>query len=304
MLGVLAAQYPLVRATFDEASTVLGFDLWRLAAEGPAETLNATQNTQPAMLAAGIAVWRVWRERGGPLPDNVCGHSLGEFSALVCAQALDFRSAIALVQFRGRIMQEAVPAGEGAMAAILGLTDEQVQVTCAEAAQGQVVEAVNYNSPGQVVIAGHAAAVTRAVAAAKAHGAKHAIVLRVSVPAHSSLMREAAVKLQQRLADTEVNRPKIRYVSAVDATAHQDPQDIRQTLVKQLASPVHWSQTVRAINATRQSGAATMLECGPGKVLTGLNKRIERGSAVNYLCMEDQDSISIALAAVQGTTHA
>jgi [acyl-carrier-protein] S-malonyltransferase len=302
MLGALAVHSPLVRATFDEASTVLGFDLWQMVAEGPPETLNATENTQPAMLAAGVAVWRVWQERGAPRADIVSGHSLGEFTALVCASALRFQDAIALVHFRGRIMQEAVPAGTGAMAAVLGLSDDEVQAVCTEAAAGEIVEPVNFNSPGQVVIAGHAAAVQRAVAIAKAHGSKHAVLLRVSVPAHSSLMRDAARRLEARLESTAIEAPAIRYVSAVDALVHTEPQDIRATLVRQLASPVRWSQTVRAINA---QGASSVIECGPGRVLTGLNKRIERRSNTQYAYIEDSESINAALSALQaGGPHA
>lgn len=283
-----------IRDTFAEASAALGYDLWQLVAQGPPERLNSTECTQPALLATGIATWRLWRQRGGPEPEAVCGHSLGEFSALVAAGALDFGVAIGLVAFRGRAMQEAVPAGSGAMAAILGLDDEQVIAACREAAQGGIVEAVNFNSPGQVVIAGARAPVERAIEAAKARGAKRAMALPVSVPAHSSLMGPAAQRLGERLETVDFSKPRIRFVSAVDAAAHDDPADLRRLLVRQLASPVRWTDTVRALAA---SGIGTLVECGPGKVLTGLNRRIERG--LQCLALEDADSLQAALAAAQ-----
>jgi [acyl-carrier-protein] S-malonyltransferase len=301
MLAALAAAAPAVRATFEEASSVLGYDLWELVSEGPAETLNATERTQPAMLAAGVATWRVWRERGGALPAVVSGHSLGEFTALVCAQALGFAQALELVRFRGQVMQEAVPAGSGAMAAILGLDDEAVVAVCREAARGAVVEPVNFNSPGQVVIAGEAAAVQRALEAARVRGAKRTLLLPVSVPSHSSLMRAAGERLKERLARLEVRPPQIRYVSAVDAQAHELPDDLRDILVRQLSSPVRWTQTLRALSA---GGVAQVIECGPGKVLTGLNRRIERGTQVSFLALEDPASLEAALTATQGQPHA
>ena len=300
MLGALSAAQPAVQATFAQASEVLGYDLWRLTSAGPAEDLNATERTQPAMLAAGVATWRTWQARGGALPTLVSGHSLGEFTALVCAGALDFAPAIALVRYRGELMQAAVPAGSGAMAAILGLDDEAVEAACREAAQGEVVEPANYNSPGQVVIAGAAAAVQRAIGAAKARGAKRAVLLPVSVPSHSSLMQGAAVRLQERLAALEVRVPKIRYVSAVDARPHEDPQEIRALLVRQLSSPVRWSQTLSALSA----GLAQVIECGPGKVLTGLNRRIEKRADLTFLALEDPASLDAALAATHGAAHA
>ena len=300
MLGALSAAQPAVQATFAQASEVLGYDLWRLASAGPAEDLNATERTQPAMLAAGVATWRTWQARGGALPALVSGHSLGEFTALVCAGALDFAPAIALVRCRGELMQAAVPAGSGAMAAILGLDDEAVEAACREAAQGEVVEPANYNSPSQVVIAGAAAAVQRAIGAAKARGAKRAVLLPVSVPSHSSLMQGAAVRLQERLAALEVGVPKIRYVSAVDARPHEDPHDIRALLVRQLSSPVRWSQTLSALSA----GLAQVIECGPGKVLTGLNRRIEKRADLTFLALEDPPSLDAALAATHGAAHA
>jgi len=300
MLGALAAAQPAVQATFAQASEVLGYDLWQLTSAGPAEDLNATERTQPAMLAAGVATWRTWQARGGALPALVSGHSLGEFTALVCAGALDFAPAIALVRCRGELMQAAVPAGSGAMAAILGLDDAAVEAACREAAQGEVVEPANYNSPGQVVIAGAAAAVQRAIGAAKARGAKRAVLLPVSVPSHSSLMQGAAVRLQERLAALEVRVPKIRYVSAVDARPHEDPQEIRALLVRQLSSPVRWSQTLSALSA----GLAQVIECGPGKVLTGLNRRIEKRADLTFLALEDPASLDAALAATHGAAHA
>jgi [acyl-carrier-protein] S-malonyltransferase len=301
MLAALAAAAPTVRATFDEASAVLGYDLWQLVSEGPEAALSATERTQPAMLAAGVATWRVWRERGGALPAIVSGHSLGEFSALACAQVLGFAQAVELVRFRGQLMQEAVPAGSGAMAAVLGLDDEAVVALCREAARGAVVEPVNFNSPGQVVIAGEAAAVQRALEAASVRGARRTLLLPVSVPAHSSLMRAAGERLRERLAALEVRPPRIRYVSAVDAQAHERPDDIRDLLVRQLSSPVRWTQTLRAVSA---GAIAQVIECGPGKVLTGLNRRIERGAQVSFLALEDPASLEAALTATQGQSRA
>jgi [acyl-carrier-protein] S-malonyltransferase len=300
MLSPLAAIEPLVQSTFAEASAVLGYDLWELCQTGPEADLNSTERTQPAMLAAGVAVWRVWRQRGGPAPMMVAGHSLGEFTALVCAEALDFRAAIDLVHFRGQAMQAAVPAGEGAMAAVLGLDDADVEMACAEAAQGEIVEAVNFNAPGQVVIAGHAAAVARAIAACKARGAKRAIELPVSVPAHSRLMQPAAQHLKQRLAAIEVRAPRFQYRSAVDGAAHADPAQIRALLAVQLARPVRWTETIRQIVA---AGATKIIECGPGKVLTGLNRRIERNKDIVIQAIEDDASIDQALRTVDPTSR-
>jgi len=301
MLADLAAAEPQVRATFEEASQVLGYDLWQLVAEGPADALNATERTQPAMLSAGVATWRVWNARGGALPAVLSGHSLGEFTALVCAQALKFPAAVELVRYRGELMQQAVPAGSGAMAAILGLEDAQIEAACAEAAQGAIVEPANFNSPGQVVIAGDAAAVARAIEAARARGAKRAVLLPVSVPAHSSLMRAAAQRLAERLGALDLGRPKIRYVSAVDAAAHEEPEDIRALLVRQLSSPVRWTDTLRAVSV---APIAQVIECGPGKVLTALNRRIERRDGLCFLALEDPASLQAALTATRGDTHA
>jgi [acyl-carrier-protein] S-malonyltransferase len=301
MLGALAAADASIRGTFDEASAVLGFDLWKLVSEGPEEALNATERTQPAMLAAGVATWRVWRARGGALPAVVCGHSLGEFTALVCAQAIPFGATVDLVRFRGQVMQEAVPAGSGAMAAIIGLDDEAIEAACREAAQGAIVEAANFNSPGQVVIAGEKAAVQRAIEAARARGAKRAVALPVSVPSHTSLMRGAAERLRERLRSLEVHAPRIRYLSAVDASAHEQPDEIRELLVRQLSNPVRWSDTLRAVSA---GAIAQVIECGPGRVLTGLNRRIERRANLDFLALEDPASMEAALTATRGGSHA
>ena len=296
MLAALTARYPSAAQCFERASSALGFDLARLVAHGPEERLNATEFTQPAMLVAGVATWHAWREQGGGAPAVVAGHSLGEFTALVCAQALPFEAAVQLVQFRGQIMQQAVPEGVGAMAAILGIDDAEVEALCGESSQGEVVQAVNYNSPGQVVIAGHAAAVERAMRLAQERGAKRTLRLPVSVPAHSPLMREAAQKLALRLEQIEVRTPVYRYISAVDTLEHSDPADIRATLVRQLASPVRWTQTVRALLAV----APTLIECGPGKVLTGLTRRIARGA--QCYALEDPDSLAAAVAATSTVT--
>jgi [acyl-carrier-protein] S-malonyltransferase len=252
------------------------------------------------MLTAGVATWQIWVEQGGPQPAMVSGHSLGEFTALVCAGALEFQAAVDLVRFRGQLMQQAVPAGTGAMAAILGLDDAAVEAVCAEAGAGEVVEAVNYNAPGQIVIAGHAAAVERAVTLARARGAKRAITLPVSVPSHSSLMRGAAERLRERLAAVEMRSPRLTYVSAVDAQVHSEPADIRQTLVRQLASPVRWSTTVQALTAR---GASLLVECGPGKVLTGLNRRIERRAEITCLALEDAAAVRMAMQRCKEESH-
>jgi [acyl-carrier-protein] S-malonyltransferase len=248
------------------------------------------------MLAAAVATWRLWHNRGGAEPAIVSGHSLGEFSAFVCAGAIEFGAAIDLVRFRGQVMQEAVPLGTGAMAAILGLEDAEVQQACREAAAGEVVEAANFNSPGQVVIAGQTAAVQRAIEAAKARGAKKAIALPVSVPSHSSLMRGAGQRLSERLASTEIRAPRIQCLSPVDVAPHQEPEQIRTHLGQQLSRPVQWWATVRAIATT---GVGQIIECGPGKVLTALNRRIEKRPGLEYMALEDPASVDAALAATQ-----
>jgi [acyl-carrier-protein] S-malonyltransferase len=305
MLAALAQTDPVVRATFDEASAVLGYDLWRLVQEGPKERLDSTECTQPAMLAAGVATWRLWHDRGGADPTLVSGHSLGEFTAFVCAGAISFGTAIELVRFRGQVMQEAVPQGTGAMAAILGLEDTEVEQACREAAGAEVVEAVNFNSPGQVVIAGQTAAVQRAIEVAKARGAKKALALPISVPSHSSLMRGAGQRLSERLASIEIQAPRIQCLSAVDVAAHDQPAEIRAHLSQQLSRPVQWWATVRAI---AKAGIGQMIECGPGKVLTALNRRIEKRPGLDFMALEDPASVDSALAATraasQGVVHA
>jgi [acyl-carrier-protein] S-malonyltransferase len=292
-VGMLAkfADAAIVRATLAEASEILGYDLAKLVSEGPADDLNATERTQPAMLAAGIAVWRLWQDSKGAMPATVTGHSLGEFTALAAAGAIDFKTCVDLVRFRGQVMQEAVPKGTGSMAALLGLEDAEVEAACAEAAAGAVVEAVNFNAPGQVVIAGEKAAVLRAIDAAKARGAKRAIELPVSVPSHSSLMKAAGERLRDRLANTEIRTPNIRYLSAVDAQEHSSPDDIRALLVRQLSSPVRWTSTVSALTA---SGVTRIVECGPGGVLAGLVKRIEKGRDTQIAALDSPESITAA----------
>jgi [acyl-carrier-protein] S-malonyltransferase len=258
--------------------------------------LNATERTQPAMLAAGVATLRLWRARGGAIPSVVSGHSLGEFTALVCAGALELRSAIDLVRFRGQAMQEAVPLGTGAMAAILGLEEPALDEACREAAQGEVVAPANFNAPGQIAIAGHSAAVQRAIEGAKARGAKRAVLLAVSVPSHTSLMRAASERLAVRLKDVQISEPHIRFISAVDGNPHHDPRDLHDLLVRQLVSPVRWVDTVKALVAT---GISQLIECGPGKVLTGLNRRIEKRDGLELLALEDPASMEAALAATK-----
>jgi [acyl-carrier-protein] S-malonyltransferase len=249
------------------------------------------------MLAAGVAVWRVWRLHGGPEPSHMAGHSLGEFTALVCAGALDFQTAIDVVRFRGQAMQSAVPAGRGAMAAILGLEDAEVEAACAAARAGDVVEAVNYNAPGQVVIAGDAQAVARAIAIAKSKGAKRAVPLPVSVPSHSALMVPAAARLRERLASVQFTAPTTIEVISVDIARHATADGIRDALVRQLHSPVRWSAVIQCIVA---AGAGTVIECGPGKVLTPLNRRIERNKDIRMLAIEDPASLGEALTAIKG----
>ena len=263
-----------VRDTFTEAAEVLGQDLWQLAADGPAEDLNSTVNTQPLMLAAGYAVYRAWREAGGPAPAIVAGHSLGEYTALVVAGVVSLRDALPLVRLRAQAMQDAVPVGTGAMAAILGLDDDAVRAACAESAQGEVVEAVNFNAPSQVVIAGHKAAVERAAAAAKARGAKRAVMLPVSAPFHASLLKPAAERLEQVLTGITFHAPQIPIVNNVDVAVVTDPQLIKAALARQACSPVRW---VEIIQHMARSGVTHVGECGPGKVLAGMTRRIESG---------------------------
>ncbi|MDT8319191.1 MAG: ACP S-malonyltransferase [Xanthomonadales bacterium] len=264
---------PLVREVFDTASEVLGFDLGALVRDGPAERLDQTEFTQPALLAASIATWRAWQSLGGGKPDYLAGHSLGEYSALVAAEAIDFSDAIAVVAARGRHMQSATPAGGGAMAAILGVDDAVLERICEEAAQGQIVSCANFNSPGQVVLAGDREAVQRACVLAGAAGARRAIPLSVSVPSHCALMHPAAAAMQTVLEKVEIRAPRVPVIHNVDAAPHEDPAEIRQVLTEQLKLPVRWSETVRKLAAW---GVTRCVECGPGKVLSGLNRRIAR----------------------------
>ena len=270
----------VVRGTFDEASAILGEDLWQLAAEGPAEAQNLTRNTQPLLLTASVGIWRAWLAAGGAAPAYLAGHSLGEYSALVAAGALAFRDAVPLVRFRADAMQDAVAAGIGAMAAVVGGDDEAIAKACAEAAEGEVVEPVNYNAPGQIVIAGHRAAVERAMKAAKAHGAKRAMLLPVSAPFHSSLLAPAAARLAGRLADVAFAVPSIPVVHNVDVGRHDDAAAIRDALARQAASPVRWTETLRFLVA---NGVTSVVECGPGRVLAGLARRVDDSLATYSL---------------------
>jgi [acyl-carrier-protein] S-malonyltransferase len=293
MLDALAGEFPLVQETFAEASEALGQDLWALVSSGPAPALDQTENTQPAMLAAGIAVWRTWQAAGGPLPLVLAGHSLGEYAALVAGGTLDFAAGVRLAAARARLMQAAVPLGQGAMAAILGLADEQVIALCNEQAQGAVLEAVNFNAPGQVVIAGEAAAVERAVGAAKGAGASRALVLPVSVPSHCALMRPAAAGLRDQLDGLELRLPAVPVLHNVDVCAADSVPALKERLCEQLYRPVRWVETVRAMGA---AGAQHIIECGPGRVLTGLNKRIDK--SINALPVFDPKTLRAALEAV------
>jgi [acyl-carrier-protein] S-malonyltransferase len=279
-----------VRATFAEASDALGQDLWALVTQGPAEQLNQTVNTQPAMLAADIAAWRIWQAAGGAAPALLAGHSLGEYAALVAAGSMGFADAIKLVRFRAEAMQAAVPEGVGAMAAILGLDDDAVRAVCANAAAGEVVEAVNLNSPGQVVIAGNKAAVERAMVLAKEKGAKRALPLPVSVPSHSSLMLPAAEKLLAHLQGVTICAPTIPVLHNTDVQSHNEPQAIRAALAKQLHTAVRWVETVQTLKV---AGIQRVIECGPGKVLAGLNKRID--DSLPAVALVDEASLQAAL---------
>ena len=290
MLADLAAQYPIVEATFSEASSVLGYDLWQLVQQGPAEELNKTWQTQPALLAASVAIFRVWQQQGGKAPAIMAGHSLGEYSALVCAGVLDFQAAIRLVELRGKLMQEAVPEGTGAMSAIIGLDNAAIAKACEESAQGQVVSPVNFNSPGQVVIAGNKEAVERAGAACKAAGAKRALPLPVSVPSHCALMKPAADKLAIALQEITFSAPQVPVVNNVDVRTETDPEAIRSALVRQLYSPVRWTESVEFMAA---QGVTLLLEVGPGKVLTGLTKRIV--DTLTAAAVNDAASLTAAL---------
>lgn len=299
MLAELAAEYPQVQATFEEASEALGLDLWALAQQGPQETQNLTEHTQPLLLTASVAVWRIWTRLTDVRPAWLAGHSLGEFSALVCAESLAFRDAVVLVRNRGRYMQTAVPVGEGAMAAILGLDDERIVALCNEVAGAEVVSAVNYNSPGQVVIAGHAAAVERAMEACKAAGAKRALPLPVSAPFHTVLMKPAGERLAVDIAALELKAPRIPVIHNVHAKPESDPEVIRRLLVEQIHSPVLWVDSVRHAAA---QGVSLTVECGTGKVLSGLNKRIE--SALTCLATETPADLQKTREAVDASSAA
>ncbi|SHE65311.1 [acyl-carrier-protein] S-malonyltransferase [Microbulbifer donghaiensis] len=280
MLADAAAEFPEIHATFAEASSVLGYDLWDLCQTGEQADINMTERTQPLLLTASVALYRVWCAHGGARPALMAGHSLGEWSALVCAGVLAFTDAVRLVRERGRLMQEAVPAGQGAMAAVIGLDDAAVEAACAEAAQGEVAAAVNYNSPGQVVIAGSAAAVDRAIEACKAAGAKRAMPLPVSAPFHTELMRPAAEKLAPQIESTVFHAPEIPVIHNVHAKPEADPAAIKALMIEQIYSPVRWTACVQTMAA---AGTEQLVECGPGKVLAGLAKRIDRGLSAHNI---------------------
>lgn len=285
------ADHPVVQRTLEEASSALGFDIGKLIAEGPAEELNLTTNTQPVMLTAAVACYRVWRNAGGAAPAMVAGHSLGEYSALVAAEAIAFADAVPLVRFRAQAMQEAVPVGEGGMAAILGLSDDDVRAACAEASVAGIVEAVNYNAPAQVVIAGQKAAVEKACEIAKSKGAKRALPLPVSAPFHSSLLKPASDRLREYMANLTVHAPTIPLVNNVDVAIVSDPAAIKDALVRQAAAPVRWVESVQAMAA---AGVTHLVECGPGKVLAGLTKRIDGN--LTALSITDPASVQETLA--------
>jgi [acyl-carrier-protein] S-malonyltransferase len=289
------AGLPGVDGVRSAAASALGAEFLKLLDEGPAEQLNLTVNTQPAMVTAAIAAYRAWLGAGGPAPSVVAGHSLGEYSALVAAGAITLEAALPLVRFRAQSMQDAVPEGQGAMAAILGLDDEAARAACAEAAQGEVVQAVNFNAPGQVVIAGHKSAVARAIEACKARGAKRAMPLPVSAPFHSSLMQPAALKLGEYLQNVALSSPAIPVLNNVDVKDEKDPTRIKDALVRQAAAPVRWAEIIRAMAA---QGVTHVVECGPGKVLAGLVKRIE--PKLLGFAAADRASLELALAAVKG----
>ena len=290
MLKDLSENFSEVTATFQDASDALGYDLWSIIQDGPAEKLNSTDVTQPAMLASGVATWRVWQAKGGVMPSMMAGHSLGEYTALVCAGSLDFVDAIKLVSQRGQFMMQAVPAGTGAMAAILGMEDDAVRKVCLDAAQGEVLEAVNYNSPGQVVVAGNKSAVERVCVLAKEQGAKRALELPVSVPSHCALMKPAADQLAEVLSGISFKTPSIPVINNVDVIAAESEADIRDALKRQLFSPVRWVETIEKMAA---DGADQFNECGPGKVLVGLNKRINK--ALTSAALLDTASVEAAL---------
>jgi [acyl-carrier-protein] S-malonyltransferase len=290
MLAELATAHEAVEATFAEASAVLGYDLWKVCQDGPEERLNRTETTQPAMLAAGIATWRVWLELGGGKPAWMAGHSLGEYSALVAAGVMRFSDAVAAVAERGRLMQAATPQGVGAMAAVLGLEDEQLQDICRQAANSDVVSCANFNAPGQVVIAGHAEAVQRACGLAREAGARRAIMLPVSVPSHCALMKPAAEGLARVLQGLQLRAPECRILHNADVSEHADAAAMRDVLARQLWQPVRWTDTIRALT---ERGVTRFLECGPGKVLAGLNRRISR--AAETLALTESAALKAAI---------
>ena len=294
MLADLAEAFPSVEQTFEQASDVLGLDLWKLVQQGTTEQLNQTQNTQPAMLAAGVAMWRVWCEQTSVKPGFVAGHSLGEYTALVCSDAMQFEEAISLVAERGRLMQEAVPEGVGAMAAIIGLSDEDVMTVCTENAENEVLAAVNFNAPGQVVLAGHTQAVDRAMAAAKEKGAKRAIKLPVSVPSHCALMESAAEKLAVKMQG-KINIPRMTLIHNVDAMKHSIVEEIQLILKEQLFKPVRWVDSIKSMN---DQGVDVFVECGPGKVLMGLNRRIVKEA--EHMTMYDPATLEKVLEQLNG----
>ncbi|MFT6927190.1 MAG: [acyl-carrier-protein] S-malonyltransferase [Psychromonas sp.] len=295
MLADLAQSYPVVFETFKQASDVLGYDLWDLVQQGPVETLNQTDKTQPALLTASVALWRIWEEKKGPKPTVIAGHSLGEYSALVCAGVIEFKDAVKLVELRGQLMQQAVPAGTGAMSAIIGLNNDKIAECCVQAAEGQVVSPVNFNSPGQVVIAGNKEAVERAGILLKEAGAKRVMPLPVSVPSHCALMKPAAEKLAVALQSIHFNSPEIAVINNVDVLAESDAEKIKDALVRQLFCPVRWSDIVEKM-AT--DGITIQVEAGPGKVLSGLVRRINKSLTAQVI--NDSAALENALAAVKG----
>ena len=292
MMNELAESSKLIQDTFTEASSALGYDLWELVTDGPAEKLNATEYTQPAMLTAGVATWRTWLEAGGSVPALMAGHSLGEYTALVCAGAMSFTDAVSLVSDRARFMQQAVPEGEGAMAAILGLDDDDVRKLCQENAADEVLQPVNYNAPGQVVVAGSASAVSRLVDNAKAAGAKRALQLPVSVPSHCALMQPASDRMSERLKEVTITQAQVPVIHNVNVQTASAEEQVRQLLARQISEPVRWVETINSMN---EKGVTQLVECGPGKVLCGLSKRINRD--ISCIPLITKDSITTALEA-------
>lgn len=293
MLKELAEIFPVVQETYAKASAILGYDLWRLVQEGPESTLNQTEKTQPALLVGSVAIWTIWQEQGGSLPSMMAGHSLGEYSALVCAESLNFKDAVQLVEMRGRFMQQAVPEGIGAMAAIVGLSDDKIDELCQRAAEKEILTPANYNAIGQVVVAGEVKAVERLMALAKTAGAKIAKQLPMSVPSHCALMVSAANQLAQYIENIEIKKPVIPVLQNTDVQMHADPQAIKTALIKQLYSPVRWVETIQQFE---QKGVSIVIECGPGKVLTGLNKRIsnQQQAAATSLPTSLQEALNLA----------